>query len=191
MLGQRHFGCGRMDTLMLAVQFARQRDDRRTQPPVPQFAQQAAVAGLAVDLGDRALHDRDVAAVAVDEIEAPEAVLRQRCDAIAEHGEQRRRPERHRAGKAHVMLRHADRQHRRDQPSGRVADAARDCIGADRVGADQSIRAMLFGRADRQHDAGAVTKIRFDLGPCAGGELHRRRVVAGDAVVQRRKTARA
>jgi hypothetical protein len=45
--------------------------------------------------------------VAVDEIEAREAVARERHHLVTDQRDQGRRPHRHRAGKGEVMLRHA------------------------------------------------------------------------------------
>ncbi len=112
---------------------------------------------------------RDVAAVAVDEEEAVEAVARQRDDDVAHHQDERRRPERDGAGEGHVMLRHADRYGRRDQGAGLLAHAREADLPGERVGADQPGRAVLLGRADRHDDPGAPLEIGFDLGP--GGKL--------------------
>jgi hypothetical protein len=116
----------------------------------------------------------DVAAVSVEKIEALEAVFRQGLDHILEDGDQGARPQRHRAGEAEMVLRHADRDRRRDEGSGGLPDTPRDDLGADRVGADQAGWPVLLGRADRQDDSSAGLKISLDLLPSLQLKLHSR-----------------
>ena len=48
-----------------------------------------------------------------------------------------------------MVLGHPDRDRRRHERSGGFADAACDDLGADRIGADQTNRPVLLGRAYR------------------------------------------
>jgi hypothetical protein len=73
------------------------------------------------------------------------------------------------------MLGHAEAKRRRHQGPCRRADALRDQLGAERVGADQAVRSMLLGRADRQKDAPTVLQITLDLLPGAACQQHRTR----------------
>ena len=52
-----------------------------------------------------------------------------------------------------------------DHGGGSVSDAAGDDLGAQRVGADQPVGAMLLGRADGQDDAVGVLEVGFHLLP--------------------------
>ena len=143
----------------LAAQFRRCRTLRRAQ--------------FGVDFLKSRPHGRQIAAVAVDEQEPLEAMFRQRRDIVADDQHQGRGPERHRAGKFHVVRRHADTDGRPDETAGRLADTQRDFLGADRIGADQPVGAVLLGGADRQDDAARRLQIVFDLGPGAKLKAHR------------------
>src|SRR5258705_503806 len=71
-----------------------------------------------------------------------------------------------------MMLRHANRDRRRDERPGDLTDTPRDYLGADRIGADQADRTVLLGRADRQNYSAAGPKIRLDLLPSLQLQLH-------------------
>jgi hypothetical protein len=110
--------------------------------------------------------------MAVEEIEAVEAVPRQGIHHVLDDGDQRRGTQRHRAGKRHVVLGHADIQRRRDHRAGLLADAARNGLGANGVGPDQAVRPVLLGRADGDDDAALALEVLFDLLPCAELKEH-------------------
>ena len=73
-----------------------------------------------------------------------------------------------------MVLRHADRDGRRDQGADGLADTSRDHLGADRIGADQAVWPMLLGRADRQDNSTAGLKISLDFLPGLQLKLHAR-----------------
>ena len=50
--------------------------------------------------------------------------------------------------------------------AGILADAAGDDLGAQRVSADQAVRAVLLGGADGQDDAVGLFEVGFHLLPC-------------------------
>ena len=74
--------------------------------------------------------------------------------------------------KPEMVLRHANRDGRRDERPGGFADPSRDHLGADRIGADQAGWPVLLGRADRQDDPPAGVKISLDLLPGLQLKLH-------------------
>ncbi len=110
--------------------------------------------------------------MAVEEIEAVEAVARQRLHHVAHDGDQGRGPQGHGAGEGHVMLGHADRNRRRDQRLHRLAQAAANDLGGQGVGADQAVGPVLLGGADRHDDSGAGLEVFLDLGPGAKLQQH-------------------
>ncbi len=71
-----------------------------------------------------------------------------------------------------MVLRHADADGRADQGAERLADLPADEFGADRVRADQPVRPVLLGRADRDDDALGVLEIGVDLFPGLQMQLH-------------------
>src|SRR6185312_7210942 len=170
-LGQRHFARCRMAALAIAEQLLRELAYTRRLPPVLEGAAQrrrvaaALERGAGIDLGEGGADGGDVAAMAVDEIEALEAVARQRSEVVADDRDERRWPQGDAAGKGQVMLRVADIDGRPDQRAHRLADAGADCLGADRVGADEAVRPVLLGRADRHDDALGCLEIILDLLP--------------------------
>src|SRR5262249_19117911 len=116
---------------------------------------------------------RDVPAMAVEEIKALEAVAGERDDVVADDGDQGRRPHRHRAREAEMGLRHADAGGRAGEGADPLAAAAPDPLPADRIGADEAVRPVLLGRADRNDDAFGALKIGLDLFPGLKMQLHR------------------
>jgi len=110
--------------------------------------------------------------MAIDEIEALEAVARQRGDVVADDGDERRGTQGDGAGKGQVMLRVADIDRRADQRARGLADARRDRLGADRVRADEAVGTVLLGRADGHDDALGVAEIGLDLFPGLEMEQH-------------------
>ena len=110
--------------------------------------------------------------MAVDEQEALEAVLHQRGHHVAHQRDQRRWPQRDGTGEAQVVLRHADGERGRHQAADLVADAARDEFRVQVVGADQAVRPVLLGGADRDDDAARGAQIVLDLVPGGQRELH-------------------
>ena len=112
--------------------------------------------------------------MAVDEQEALEAVLHQRGHHVAHQRDHRRGPQRDGTGEAQMMLRHADGQRRRDQAADLVADALGDEFRVQMVGADQTVRPVLLGGADRDDDAARGAQIFLDLVPGGQRKLHDR-----------------
>jgi hypothetical protein len=103
--------------------------------------------------------------VAVQEIKAVEAVARQRVHRVADHRHEGRGLEADRAGEAQVVLRHADADGGRDQRLEALAQALGHRLRADGVGAEQTVGAMLLGRADRKDDGRRALQIGVDLLP--------------------------
>ena len=122
-------------------------------------------AALGIDFRERGLQGRYVAAMAVDEEETVEPVPRKRFDDIADDGDQGRRPERRRTGKAQMMLGHADVDGRRHHGLQIVADTIGDQFRAEGVGADEAGGAVLFGGADGLDNSRRTLQIGLDLGP--------------------------
>ena len=127
--------------------------------------------------------------MAVDEQEAFEPVLHQRRHHIADHRDQRRRPQRHRAGESQMVLRHADGQRRRHQAADRIADAPGDKLRVQMVGADQPVRSVLLGGTDRDDDAARGSQILLDLMPGGQRELHDP-VSSSDSILPARRPSR-
>ena len=181
--GQRHFRGRGMAALADRIELAAQRLDARAVPPVAQRALDRGLVAHAlhrafgIDLGEGRRHGGDVAAMAVDEEKAREAVSCQRNHRIAYHGHQGARPHGDRPREAQVMLRHADRDGRRHQRAYFLADAAADHLRGQRVGADQAGRTMLLGRADRDDDAGLGLEIVVDEFPRLELQLHEARLL--------------
>jgi len=106
----------------------------RAIPPIHQLAAQRLIDrgaaqhafGGGVDLVERGIDRRDIAAVAVQEEEPPEAVPGERQDIVVDDLDQGRGPHGHRSWEIHVVDRHADADGRADEGVGRVADAAGD-----------------------------------------------------------------
>jgi hypothetical protein len=111
--------------------------------------------------------------MAVDEQEAFEAVLHQRRHHVAHHGNQRRWSQRDGAGEAQMVLRHADGERWRHQRADLVTHAFGDELRVEMVGADQTVRPVLFGGADRDDDGARGPQIFLDLMPGGQRELHR------------------
>ena len=76
------------------------------------------------------------------------------------------------AGKREVVLSHADADGRTDQGVFLLSHRPGHDFRADRVGPDEPVRPVLFGRADRDDDRGGPLKIGFHLLPGAELELH-------------------
>src|SRR5476651_1019299 len=167
-----------MAALASWIEFRTQALDAGAVPPVAQRALDRRLVAhalhrtLRIDLGEGRRHRGDVAAVAVHEEEAREAVLGERQHVVAHDGDQGRGLERDRAREVEMMLRHADRDRWRHQGADLFADAAADHLGGERVGADQAGRAVLLGRADRNDDAGLALEILFDELPSLELDLH-------------------
>ena len=64
-----------------------------------------------------------------------------------------------------MVLRIANRQRRPDQRIELLADATSDHFRTNRIGADQTIRPMLLGRADGYDNAAAVSQPLFHFLP--------------------------
>ena len=73
-----------------------------------------------------------------------------------------------------MVLRHADGERRRHQAVDLVADAFRDELRIQMIGADQPVRPMLLGGADRDDDAARGAQICLDFMPGGQGKLHDR-----------------
>jgi hypothetical protein len=78
-----------------------------------------------------------------------------------------------------MMLRHTDRDCRGNQGAGPLADPPRDNLGANRIGADQTVRPVLLGRANRQDDPPAILQISLDFLPSLQLQLHSRSFRSG------------
>ncbi len=117
---------------------------------------------------------RDIPAMAVEQVDPPEARGGERRDDVLHHGGKRRGPERDRARETEMKLRHAVGQRRRDHDASLAAEAAGDRLRAEMVRADQPIGAMLLGRADRHDDALLLRQIGGDRRRRHLFELHRR-----------------
>ena len=127
--------------------------------------QHARETAVGIDFGECGLHGGDIAAMPVDEIEAAKAVAGERADTIAQDRDQGRGPEAHRAGETQMVLGHAHRNGGSDEGVDPVAHRLRQVLGANRIGADQAIGPVLFGRSDGHDDAVAVRQIALHIGP--------------------------
>src|SRR6185437_7046979 len=97
-----------MAPLAIAEKLFREPAHARCLPPVLERAAQrrrvsvALERGAGIDLGEGGADSGDVAAMAVDEIEALEAMARQRLDVVADDSDQGRWPQGDAAGKGQV-----------------------------------------------------------------------------------------
>ena len=177
-LRQRHLGRRGMAAVRLAIQLAGKCGRSRTLRPEQHLAADRrcfamlAHRGTSIDFVERRRHGGDVAAMAVDEQEALEAVLHQRPHDILHNGDQGGGPQRNGAGKSKMVLRHADGERRRHEAADFVADTLRDELRIQMIGADQPVRPMLLGRPDRDDDATRGAEVFLDLMPGGQSELH-------------------
>src|SRR3954447_19852188 len=70
------------------------------------------------------------------------------------------------------MAGNPDRDHRGDEGSGRLSEAARNRFGTNRIRSDQAIWAVLLCRTNRHDDALRAREVRFHLGPSLKPKLH-------------------
>ena len=70
------------------------------------------------------------------------------------------------------MLRDPDLDGGGHDDTGFVAESRRDDIGADGIGTDQPVGAMLLGRTHGHDDAGPRLQIAFHFLPCRKVKLH-------------------
>jgi hypothetical protein len=104
--------------------------------------------------------------MAVEPVDALEAVAHEACRPVLHRRDHGRGPERDRSRETQMMLRLADIEGRPDQDVRIVRRRAmRDDLRAQRVGAEEPVRPMLLGRADGDDDALRVLEISIDLGP--------------------------
>ena len=115
---------------------------------------------------------RDVAAVAVQEVEAAEAVPVEAPDDVVDHRHERARTEGDGAGEAHVVGGHPVGERRRDEDAGRLACGAGDAVGGEEIGAAEPVWPVLLGTADGNDDGVGRRQVALDLRPGEMGELH-------------------
>ena len=125
-----------------------------------------------IHLGERGVDRVDVAAVAVEPIEALEAVARQRLRPVHHRRDHRGGAQGDRARERHVMLRLPDIEGRPDQDAALVARALGDDLRAQRIGAEQPVRPMLLRRADGNENGLRRLQIFVDFRPGGEMELH-------------------
>ena len=138
-------------------------------PPVHQLqgkpGRAAGEAGLGVQLGKGRFDRGDIAAVAVQKQDLLETMPGQRAHPIANRGDKGGRAQGNGAGKAQVMLGHADVEGGADQQVGVLLRLMGDDFRAHPVGAQQAGRAVLFvGTDGNDHRAAAFQKLP-DLDP--------------------------
>ena len=142
----------------------RQGADAPQVPPVHQPAGEAgaaaAIAVRGVDLRERRLDGGDIAAVAVEEQDAGEAVVGQRAHPVVDRRHEGRGSQGDGAGEVQVMLGHADVEGRRDQDVGGLLRLVGDDLRAQPVGAEQAGGPVLLVRADRDDDGGRALRGR-------------------------------
>ena len=127
---------------------------------------------MGVDLGERGVQRRDVAAVPVEEIDCVESMPGQRFDIVRHAGDEGAWTQRDAAGKREVVLGHSDTDGRAHQGVLLFSYRPGHHFGTDRVRPDEPVRPVLLGRADGDDDRGAPLKICFHLLPGAELELH-------------------
>jgi len=93
----------------------------------------------------------NVAAVAVEEEKAVEAMAGQGVDHVLDDRHQGAGPKSNGAGKAEMVLGHADGKRRRHKRARGIAQTARQNLWAESIGADKAVGAMLFGRPYGNH----------------------------------------
>ena len=143
------------------------------QPQVQLSGRLAAQAALGEHLGEGRVDGGHVATVAIEEEDVGEAVVGERRDGVAQHRDQGAGPQGEAAGKGQVVLRHADRLGRTDQHPVTLAQRPGNRLGAERIGADRAVGAVLLGGTDGQDDARRVCQVGFHLLP--GGVLQSHR----------------
>jgi hypothetical protein len=120
-------------------------------------------ARLADPLADETGHGR-VAAVAVDDRDPAEALTGETVEQVAQHRDVGADAQAHAARIPREVRRHAERQHRQHRYAERLGRLHRHPLGEQRVGTERKVP-VLFGRADREHDAVIALEIAGDLHP--------------------------
>src|SRR6516162_9597466 len=72
-----------------------------------------------------------------------------------------------------MMLRHSDGERWRDEATNLVTNTTRNKLGIQVVGANQSVRSVLFGGTNRNDDAARCVQVLLDLLPGGQRELHK------------------
>ena len=125
-------------------------------------------AGLAHDVRQEGGQRGDVAAVAVDDQHALEAVPFHASEQAQQHRSIGRDVERERAAEGHVVLGHAAPQRRRDHHGGIGGDGFRGRLAhglaQDSVDTDRQMRPVLLHGGHRQHDDGTGLRFRPQVG---------------------------
>jgi hypothetical protein len=107
-----------------------------------------------------------VAAVAVDEDEAPEALAVQRVEQVAHDRLVRRHAQRRTPGIRGEVRRQAVGKRRQHEHAERLRRLDRDALGVDPVDAERQVR-VLLDRAERDDDPVLVLQVLLDLHPVA------------------------
>src|SRR5579871_4816472 len=101
-----------------------------------------------INLGECSIDGVDVAAMAIQPVETLETVARERLRPVEHRGDDGGVTQRDGARKRHVMLGLSDIEGGANENARLVAGAARNDLRAQRVGAEQAVRSVLFRRSD-------------------------------------------
>nr|GEZ88269.1 hypothetical protein [Tanacetum cinerariifolium] len=145
-------------------------------PPVGQLQGETCGAsgktGLGIQLGESGFDRRDVAAMAIEEKYFFKAVACQRTRPVADGGNEGRWAQGNRAGKAQMVLRHANVESRRDENVGALLRFVGNDLRAHPVRAEQTGGAVLFVGTDRYDDRAAALEKLLDFDPGAVVQKH-------------------
>ena len=158
MLGQRDLAGRGMHAFASAIQLAPQLVGLRVLPPAAQSAARGRAVAFTetearVDILEGGARRCDVAAMAIDKVETLEPLALKRQHQILDHRHQGAGTQRDGARESEIELRDTERERRRHQRVGTLAQTVRHRLGGVGIGADQALRPVLFGRADRHHHA--------------------------------------
>src|SRR2546425_4288352 len=146
--------------------------DARSVPPVVEEQLPPRTSRLRQPLAKHARRRR-VAAVAVDQRDAAEALPEQRIEKITDDRDIGAHAQARTAGECGEVRRHAVGKCREDRNAERLGRFHRDALGEDRIGPDREV-AVLFGGSDRQHDAVVMLEVVLEHLPVAVVDPHER-----------------
>ena len=138
---------------------------------------------VGINLGKGRLDGRDIATMPVEQIDALEAMPRERGHPVMDRRNHGRWTKSYRPGKAEMVLRNADIESRPNEKPCLFARAPRNRLGADRIRTDKPGWPMLLRRADGNNDSPRPLKIGLHFRPARMMQKHLRSIGESAGIV--------